>query len=390
MNPLASLRAQMPVTGHWAYYDHAAVAPLPQPAAEAISSWAAAVAREGDVNWHIHNRAVAELRELSARLIGAETDEVAIVRNTTEGINFVAEGFPWKAGDNVVLPADEFPSNRFPWQHLTDKGVEARLVPPRDGQIQLEDLAEACDGHTRLVTCSWVGFASGQRIDVDALCEMAHRRGALVFLDAIQGLGICPLNVRQTPVDFLAADGHKWLLGPEGAGLFYLKREHLNLLRPIGIGWNSTTDRRDYIESELVLPDAAARYEGGTYAMPGIVGLAASFRLLSESGTAAIHAALQSFNCELARRLKELDAELPWWWADESPPDGAATPAQHARGGIVACRIPGIDPAHARRECLKHQVVLNARGGKIRLSPHAYMNDEDLERLIFAFRTIRG
>src|SRR5262249_41607809 len=160
--------------------------------------------------------------------------------------------------------------------------------PDAAGRVDLARLAEACDARTRIVSVSWVGYVSGWRCDLDAVAELAHKRGALLMVDAIQGLGGFPLDVRATPIDFLAGDGHKWLLGPEGAGLFYLKREHLDLLRPIGVGWHSVEHASDYSRIELKLKPSAARYEGGTQNMVGFLGLAASLELLLECGTASV------------------------------------------------------------------------------------------------------
>ena len=156
------------------------------------------------------------------------------------------------------------------------------------GRVPLEALLDACDARTRIVSVSWVGYASGWRIDLDRLVEAVHARGALLFLDAIQGLGVFPLDVRRTPVDFLAADGHKWLLGPEGAGIFYLRREHLDLLRPLGVGWNSVAHDRDFTRIELNFKDTAERYEGGTMNVAGFIGLNASLELLLRHGQQAI------------------------------------------------------------------------------------------------------
>ncbi len=168
------LRRAMSVCDRFAYFDHAGVAPLPRPAAQAMAAWAQDAAASGNYNWRQWQRRLEEARSLAAGLIGASTDEIALVRNTTEGITLVAEGFPWREGDNVVLPACEFPSNRFAWQNLASRGVEARLVPCLDGRLDLADLAKACDGHTRLIAVSWVDYVAGWRNDPAALAQLAR------------------------------------------------------------------------------------------------------------------------------------------------------------------------------------------------------------------------
>jgi selenocysteine lyase/cysteine desulfurase len=362
----------MPVAQRWAYFDHAAVAPLSRPAQAAIGEWAEDLTFNGDAHWKRWGQRVTAVRELAARLISAKPAEIALVRNTTEGINLVAEGFPWRSGDNVVVPADEFPSNLFPWMHLRSRGVELRLVPNPDGKLDLGAVASRCDERTRIVAVSWVGYASGWRNDLAALAEIAHQRGARLFVDAIQGLGVFPLHVSQTPIDFLSADGHKWLLGPEGAGIFYVRHELLDLLRPIGIGWNSVVQAGDYTNQQLVLRPAAARYEGGSWNMPGIIGLGASLELLLELGVEPISRRLLEVTDLMCQRLALAGAVIH---SDRRP--------QHA-SGIVSFEMPGRDPMQLRKQCLELDAVLSCRAGRLRASPHAYTNEEDIERLVAA------
>jgi selenocysteine lyase/cysteine desulfurase len=364
----------MPVTRRWAYLDHAAVSPLPGPTADQLTSWALEAAEYGDVHWLDWAQQLDQLRALAAGMVGAQREEMALAWNTTHGVNLVAEGFPWQPGDNVVIPADEFPTNQYPWLQLAARGVETRRVPSDDGRLDLDRLAAACDARTRIVSVSWVSYSSGWRNDVARLAQLAHDHGALLFLDAIQGLGVFPLDVRASGVDFLAADGHKWMLGPEGAGIFYCRREHLDRLRPVGVGWSSVAGAADFQRIDLVLKDTAARYEGGSQNIAGLLALKTSLTLLAGFGFPAI-----------ARRVVEITDLACRRLADE----GAVIRTPRLPGhesGIVSFELPGRDPLAVRRRCLDQGVALSCRAGRLRLSAHAYNNEEDIQRLVDAMR----
>ncbi len=375
------LRAEMPVTERWAYFDHAAVAPLSRPAAEVVANWAEQASAEGDTRWPEWADGAERLRALAARLIGAHADEIALVPNTTAGISLVAEGIDWQPGDNVVTLADEFPSNVYPWMNLGSRGVETRRAPTDDdGRLDLERLAAACDERTRVVSVSWVSYSSGYRHDIEAIADLAHQRGALVMLDAIQGLGVFPLDVRRVPVDFLAADGHKWMLGPEGAGIAYVRREHLDRLRPLGVGWHSVVHAHDFTHIELKLRPTAARYEGGSQNMVGMLGLGASLDLLCDLGTEHIADAILDITDQACERLSALGARI----ISSRGPDHRNG---QQRSGIVAFELPGRDSLAVRQHCLAEGVVLSCRSGRLRISPHAYNNEHDLERLTSALES---
>ncbi len=363
-------RGLMPVARRWAYFDHAAVSPIPQPSHDAVLRWAGQALHDGDVHWPEWARTVETLRGRAARLMGAEPEEIGLVRSTTEGVNFVAEGFPWRPGDNVVTLADEFPTNQYAWLHQADRGVETRRVPAGPKGVDPEQIANFCDDRTRVVAISWVSYCTGRRYDLDRLAEIAHRHGALLFVDGIQGLGVLPLDVRHTPIDFLSADGHKWLLGPEGAGIFYIRREHLRRLRPIGLGWNSVVGAHDFSRIELNLKDSASRYEGGSQNMAGMIALSESVALLLRLGTQAIASRIDQISELACRRLEETGARI---LSDRHP---------NCRSGIVVFEIPGCDPAVLREHCLRQNVVLSCRSGRLRISVHAYNNAEDVERLV--------
>ena len=370
--PWKGFRDQMPVARRWAYFDHAAVSPLPSRTQKALLQWAQQAADHGDIHWPEWAQRVEDLRRYAAQMLGATPEEIALVRSTSEGVNLVAEGFPWQPGDNVVTLADEFPTNQYAWLNQAVRGVETRRVPVGPGGVEIGEIAQACDDRTRIVTISWVSYCTGRRIDLDQLAELAHQRGALLFVDGIQGLGVLPLDVRNTRIDFLAADGHKWMLGPEGAGIFYIRREHLDRLRPIGVGWNSVAHAHDFARIELNLRDTAARYEGGSQNMAGMIALASSAELLLELGQAAIAERIEKTTDAACERLQSIGARI---LSDRRP---------SRKSGIVVFEIPGRNPLELRQKCLREDVVLSCRSGRLRISAHGYNNLEDIDRLIDA------
>lgn len=364
-------RSQMAVVRQWAYFDHAAVSPLPGPTADTVVAWARDQAENGVASWLKCKARYESLRTMAAELVGGTPEEIALVRSTTEGINIVAEGFSWRPGDNVVTLADEFPANLYPWMNQAYRGVETRRVPTDDGRIDLNRLADACDERTRIVTVSWVGYASGWRNDLRAIAEIAHRRGSLFFVDAIQALGTFPVDVRSVGIDFLAAGGQKWMLGPEAAGLFYIAREHLDCLRVCCIGHGSMVHASDYTRIEIDLKKTAARFEGAAANMVGFLGLAASVELLLELGAEAISERILALTDLACRRLSEIGAVIA---SHRDRPEH--------KSGIVRFDLPGRDLQQVRRQLLERGVVLSVRGGGLRISPHAYCNEADIECLV--------
>ncbi len=369
------LREAMPIASRWVYFDHAAVAPISGPAADALRLWLEESVQHGDTRWLDWAQKLSETRVLAAGLLGAEVGEIVLVPNTTVGINLVAEGLDWQVGDNVVTLDDEFPSNIYPWLNLAGQGVETRRVPTTDGRVDLDQLADACDGRTRVVSVSWVGYANGCRRDLRAIGEIAHRHDALFFVDAIQALGVFPLNVAEVGIDGLAADGHKWLLGPEGAGIAYLSQASLARLRPTGVGWQSVQHAHDFSRIELKLKPTADRYEGGSHNMPGFLSLGASIDLLVSLGIENVAAAILDFTDTACEQLTNLGAMI------YSPRTGVE------RSGIVSFTLPDRDPDVVRKHCFHQGVALNCRAGRLRISAHAYNDQGDLGKLVDALES---
>jgi selenocysteine lyase/cysteine desulfurase len=365
-----ALREDFPVTRRWAFFDHAAVAPLSAPAQRAITLWAADLAENGDVYESRWVKRVEEVRRLAGRLINADPLDIAFVKNTSEGIGLVAEGLPWQAGDNVVTAAEEYPANIYPWMNLARRGVEVRMVASRDRRIAVDDLRASMDGRTRLVSLSFVEYASGFRNDLEAVGHLCREWGAYFLVDAIQGLGVLPLDVRRTPVDFLAADGHKWLLSAEGAGIFYLRRDLVDRLHPVGVGWNSVVGARDFSRIDFTLKPHAGRWESGSLNVAGITALGASLELLLSIGIPVVAERVRELTDHLCRRAAQ--AGIPVFSSRE--------PAEWS--GIVSLVMEGADVRQLVRGCREKGIVINQRGGRIRVSPHCYNTIEELDRLV--------
>lgn len=365
-----ALRArEFPVAERWAYMDHAAVAPLPRSSADVVRAWATDQERNGVVHWLDWEAKLKTGKANIARLVGAHVDEIAFVNSTTHGINIVAEGFPWSSGDNVVTAAEEYSSNLFPWMNLADRGVTLRKVPSRGGRVWVDDLIAAVDGSTRLMTVSYVEFSSGFRNDIEALGTFCRGIGIAFFVDAIQGLGPLTIDVSKTPVDFLAADGHKWLLGPEGAGFVYIKRDWIDRLRTVGVGWHSVVGSYNVAEPEFTLKPSAERWEAGSFAMPGLQGFAASVALLLGIGPDRVSERI----LDRADAVREIALSAGWTLAGSDRPED--------RSGIVALDHPTLDPNAVVARLRERGVAAACRRGRLRFSPHVYNNDDDLTRL---------
>jgi cysteine desulfurase/selenocysteine lyase len=365
-----ALRQEFPVTRRWAFFDHAAVAPLSAPAQQAMTEWAADIAANGDAEldkWETTR--VEEVRALAGRLINADPLDIAFVKNTCEGIGFVAEGFPWQSGDNMVTAAEEYPANVYPWLNLAERGVEVRRIPSRENRVELDDVRAALDGRTRLVSLSSVEFTSGFHNDVDAIGSLCRERGVYFFVDAIQSLGVLPLDVQRSPIDFLAADGHKWMLGPQGAGLFYIRRELIDRLHTTGVGWNSVIGCHNFSRIDFRLKPHAGRWESGTLNVAGITGLGASLELLLSLGIPVV-----------AGRVLELTDYL----CDKARGAGIEVFSSRLRAdksGIVSLRTKE-DPRQVMRRCKSEGIIINQRAGRVRVSPHCYNSFEEIDRLL--------
>jgi cysteine desulfurase / selenocysteine lyase len=370
--------ADFPVTRRWAFLDHAAVAPLTEPARLALVEWAQDIAANGIVNVDHWVQRVEQVRDSCARLLAVNAKEIAFVKNTSEGICFVAEGFPWRSGDNMVTAAEEYPSNLYPWMNLANRGVEVRSVPSRDRRLWPQDIFAAMDARTRLVSLSYVEYASGFRNDLVAIGEHCRQHGVYFFVDAIQGLGVLPLQASGLPVDFLSADGHKWLLGPEGAGIFWIRAELVDFLHNISVGWKSVVNAIDFANTHFRLRPHAGRWESGSLNVGGISALGASVDLLLAVGIEEVECRVLGLTDYLCARLAAHGIEVYSSRRDQD------------RSGIVSFTVPASALRPCIDACRDAGIIINQRAGRLRASPHFYNSEEDMDRLVQTLERVLG
>lgn len=367
-------RSLFPVTQHCIFLDHAAIAPVSTRVVEAMKVYLSDVATSGGQHEPAWNERVKRARAAAAQLCGATPEEIAFVKNTSEGLLHVANGIRWREGDNVVIPAIEFPANVYPWTNLARWGVETRRVQARGGRVLVDDLVAAMDERTRVVSVSFVQYAQGFRADLDAIGAACRERGVLFCVDAIQGLGVLQLDVRRTPVDFFSADGHKWLLAPEGIGLFYLRRERLEDLVPHGAGWYSVVRTEagtgDYSRYDAPLLDSAARFEPGTRNNVGIYGLGAALDLLNEIGLPAIEARVLALTDRLIEGLQRKGYTL------------RSSLVPRERSAIVAFSSDRFPSGELYRRLRAANIVLSLRQGALRVAPHFYNTEGEIDALL--------
>jgi len=369
-----------PILRHLVFFNHAGVAPISGPAAEAIRRYAeqAESAAYHGAGWYEQARRV---KVLAAKLLGAAGQhEIAFVPNTSSGLSIVARGLNWQSGDQVVITNVEYPANRYPWEDLERFGVEVVEVRQKpDGRIELEDLLGVISDRTRIVSISHVQYASGFRVNLRPISDVVHRIGGYLCVDAIQSLGVMPVDVETMGIDFLAADGHKWLLGPEGCGIFYCRSDLIESLRPSVVGWMNMVDSSNYGDYCFQFETTAKRFEPGSYNIPGILALGASLELLLNVGMDQVWLRVEALTSRLCDGLSAKGYRV-------------FTPrmCEEERSGIVIFDLPVAQnrrmpaPAAIVANLAKRGVIIVVREGKLRASPHFYNTFEQIDALVDA------
>ncbi|WP_133719031.1 aminotransferase class V-fold PLP-dependent enzyme [Methylocaldum gracile] len=366
------MHPEFPLSPDLIYLNHAAVAPWPLRTALAVSQFAEENARYGASRYLEWVKQEDLLREQLRDLLNApSTDDIALVKNTSEAISLVAFGLDWQPGDNIVSSNEEFPSNRIPWQALSDRGVEFKEADLNAARTPEDALFELADEHTKLITVSSVQYASGLRLDLDKIGRFCRDQGILFCIDAIQSLGALRFDVQRCHADFVMADGHKWMFGPEGLGVFYTSPRARGLLGLMQYGWHMVENAGDYDNRSWLPARNARRFECGSPNMLGIHALSASLSLISETGIERIETLLLERTAYLVETIMNHPAlEL------------LSSSVSERRSGIVLFRHRSLENQRLYQHLNQNSVVCALRGGGIRFSPHFYTPLDALERAV--------
>ncbi len=360
-----TLRQQeFPVTKEKAFLAHAAVCALPRCVATAMQDYTTRCT-QGDQESVLPDGLLHHTRKLAAELINAKPEEIALVGPTSLGLSLIANGLNFRKHDNVLVYFDDYPSNVYPWMTLADRGVEVRFLNIRDlGKLRVTDIMGQVDEQTRMVAIASCHFLTGWRVELETIGRQLRSKNILFCVDGIQTLGAFPTNVEH--IDFLAADAHKWLLGPCSAGILYVRKELQDRLMPTIYGWHNVRNPNFVAQEEIVFRADAQRYEAGTNNMVGLAGLHAALKLLQAVGVENIGRELLRKRSCLTPRLQEKGYTV--LYAD-APPQNSS--------GIVTFHKPGTDLAALHQKLLENSVQISLRTDRkgqqyLRVSPHFY------------------
>ncbi|MGI9535288.1 MAG: aminotransferase class V-fold PLP-dependent enzyme [Thermodesulfobacteriota bacterium] len=364
----SEVRILFPVTEKYIYLDHSAVSPVSANAAAAVNSFFEEATTEAGFVYEKWMEKIELVRKRFSELIRSDADEIAFVRNTSHGISLVASGIDWKKGDSVIVYKKEFPSNIYPWLNLESSGVDLKFIEPENVEITVDDIKELCDDTTRLVSISTVQFTTGFRVDLKSIGKFCRENNILFFVDAIQSLGIIPIDVRECNIDFMAADGHKWMLSPEGTGIFYCNRDIVDQVNPSLLGWKTIVNEFDYEIIDLTIKPNALKFEEGSLSVAGILALGASLELLMDTGIENVMDEIQRLGGLIIDEARNRGFKL-------------ITPEDKSKRGGAICFSGPFDPVSLRSQLREKNIMVNVRGGGLRVSPHFYNTDDEISTL---------
>ena len=367
-----NIRQLFPATEKYVYLNSAAVSPLPKPTVEAIISQLRDVSENGTVNFAEWINTKQRCRELVAKMLKVRAEQIAFVRNTSDGFSTIANGLQWATSDNIVTFAHEFPANFYPWRRIRDAfGVEIRSCPERDGRIDVNEIISLIDANTKLVSISAVQFASGFRADLEKIGRAARAVDALFTVDIIQAFGVIPFDLEAQFVDAACSASHKWLFSPEGCGIIYLSERARQRIEPTLVGWISVENSWNFADTEQNWQPNALAWESGTGPASLFYGLEQSLKILHELGAENIQNYLEGMTDYLCELLQNKDYEI------------VSSRLKSEKSQIVCLKHRGgLSPNEINKRLEKEKIIVSPRGDRLRIAPHIFNNRADIERLI--------
>ena len=366
-----NIRQLFPATEKYVYLNSAAVSPMPKPTVEAIISQLRDVSENGTVNFAEWINTKQRCRELVAEMLKVRAEQIAFVRNTSDGFSTIANGLQWTTSDNIVTFEREFPANFYPWRRIRDAfGVEIRHCPERDGRIDVNEIISLIDANTKLVSISAVQFASGFRADLEKIGRAARAVDALFTVDIIQAFGVIPFDLEAQFVDAACSASHKWLFSPEGCGIIYLSERARQRIEPTLVGWISVENSWDFADTEQNWRPSALAWESGT-GPASLYGLEQSLKILHELGAENIQNYLEGLTDYLCELLQNKDYEI------------VSSRLKSEKSQIVCLKHRGgLSPNEINKRLEKEKIIVSPRGDRLRIAPHIFNNRADIERLI--------
>ena len=370
MDPVEA-RALFPICDEHIHFNHAGVSPMSVRVRAAVEHVTQMMSEDGQF-YEDYTETVNGLRSALATLVGVTPDQVSITRGTAHGISLLARGLDWKAGDNVVGARLEYPANLFPWMATRDRGVEMRLVEPIDGRITPEAVLSLVDGRTRVVALSFVQFWNGYRIDLAEIGAECRKRGVIFAVDGIQGLGVLPFDLEAMNADFVAAGGGKWLTAVPGVGFAAWRPQLLEVVKPTLVGTGSMTERLNYFEPKFGYEKSARKFEESALSWLDTAAFGAAVALLLEVGIDVIEEHVLGLSQRLAEGLVERGHKIVEPWPRE----------REESSGIVSFNRPGSTEVELLRDLTAAGVICRTHRDFVRLSPHFYNTEEEVDRVL--------
>lgn len=368
------IRSLFPALTRFTYLNSAAISPIPTASVNAVNAQLADVSQNGSVNYLDWIATKNRARSLAAGMLGVRAEQIAFMRNTSDGFAAVANGIAWRPGDNIVSFEHEFPANFYPWRMVRDRyDVELRLCPERSGRIDPDELTGMIDGSTRLVSISAVQYSSGFRSDLERIGRAARAADALFAVDIIQGLGQFGFDLPAQHVDIASSASHKWLCAPEGCGILYISDRARERVEPAFVGWISVETPWDFADRDQPLRPNALAWESGTGTSSLFYGLEQSLKLLTDSGLDRIEEYLSDLTDYLCESIGGRGYDIV---SSRRPGEKSAIVCVRHRGGL--------DCGTIAERLMAENIVVSPRNDVLRISPHFYNNFEDVERLVEA------